>query len=234
VQSSATLGYTDDVPASHDVLSGQAYWQAHEQEVERLRAQPKGSGRRLLPHPWRQGEQAIRTCAHRQHARRPFVVHRGIPAARPQGDVHVVARARSFSFHSASRVSATRLRFARARRREIVSGRLPPGGVRPRDGSPSPVRRRRGSPARRSARPRRHRSGLRRSTGSSVRRGRRSQTYHDSSRPRLVRYRTRKWRPQRPQTARPCRSADPSRGGDCRATTYPRPLRSSRRRCPWY
>ena len=48
----------------------------------------------------------------------------------------------------------------------------------------------------------------------------RSQTYQASCLPRRATYRTRKCLPHRPQTARPCSSAAPSRGGDARASSY--------------
>ena len=52
-----------------------------------------------------------------------------------------------------------------------------------------------------------------------------SQTYQDSNRPRgtLYLYRTRKFCPHTPHTARPCRSAEPSRGGDPCAVGLPIP-----------
>ena len=61
----------------------------------------------------------------------------------------------------------------------------------------------------------------------------RSQTYQASSRPRRAAYRTRRCRPQRPHTARPCSKAVPSRGGEALATSYPWPLALSVLRFCW-
>ena len=58
------------------------------------------------------------------------------------------------------------------------------------------------------------RSGDGLAVGLTVRAGRAIETYHASCRPRRVAYRTRKCRPQRPHTARPCSRAAPSRGGE--------------------
>jgi len=55
----------------------------------------------------------------------------------------------------------------------------------------------------------------------------RSQTYRASNLPRRAAYRTLRYLPQHPHTARPCSSAVPSLGGDARATSYPWPLVSS-------
>ena len=72
----------------HDAgqLSREELWAAYDAELVRLRAVPKGSGGRLLPHARRPRQQALCPGTGGEHPRRAYRIHRDLPHARPEED----------------------------------------------------------------------------------------------------------------------------------------------------